>query len=169
MTCVATRSNLSTSNGLVMPPAGQPVLAQGLAFYALEIEELADVYFFRPLRFVAARLAAALRATPTQVTILSTVRRSGGWPLALQPTLRASGFCVAHRLQHPRFSRRTTGASDRTGHRTWPGPGRRRRIYYARGDLHRDCRGPNPEWRHRANARLGRAGRDCKCRSGPDV
>src|ERR1044072_2383790 len=69
---VATRANLSTSNGLVMPPAGQPVLAQGLAFKALEIEELADVYFFRPLGFVAARLAAALRMTPIPVTILST-------------------------------------------------------------------------------------------------
>jgi hypothetical protein len=33
----------------VTPRDGQSVLPQGLAFRALEIEELADVHFFRPL------------------------------------------------------------------------------------------------------------------------
>ena len=48
-------------------------LAQGLAFKAFEIEELADVYFFRPIGAVIARGAAALRVTPTRVTILGAL------------------------------------------------------------------------------------------------
>jgi hypothetical protein len=77
-----------------MPPAGQPVLAQGLAFKALEIEELADVYFFRPLGFVAARLAAALRMTPIQVTILSTVFGVAGGLLLCNERLALLGFVL---------------------------------------------------------------------------
>lgn len=77
-----------------MPPAGQPVLAQGLAFKALEIEELADVYFFRPLGFVAARLAAALRTTPTQVTILSTVVGVAGGLLLCNERFALLGFAL---------------------------------------------------------------------------
>lgn len=69
---VAARSNLSTSNGFVTPRDDQSVLPRGLAFRAVEIEELADVYFFRPLGSVAARLAAMLRMTPIQVTIFGT-------------------------------------------------------------------------------------------------
>jgi CDP-alcohol phosphatidyltransferase len=78
----------------VTPPAGQPVLAQGLAFKALEIEELADVYFFRPLGFVAARLAAALRTTPTQVTILSTVVGVAGGLLLCNQRFALLGFAL---------------------------------------------------------------------------
>jgi phosphatidylglycerophosphate synthase len=77
-----------------MPPAGQPVLAQGLAFKALEIEELADVYFFRPLGFVAARLAAILGMTPTQVTILSTVIGVAGGLLLGHPSWALLGFVL---------------------------------------------------------------------------
>jgi hypothetical protein len=77
-----------------MPPAGQPVLAQGLAFKALEIEELADVYFFRPLGYVAARLAAALRTTPTQVTILSTVIGVAGGLMLCDQRFALLGFAL---------------------------------------------------------------------------
>jgi phosphatidylglycerophosphate synthase len=91
---VATRSNLSTSSGLVMPRAGQPVFAQGLAFKALEIEELADVYFFRPLGFIAARLAAALRMTPTQMTILSAVVGVAGGVLLCTQRFALLGFAL---------------------------------------------------------------------------
>ena len=42
----------------------------GLAFKAYEIEELADVYFFRPLGMVCARAARSLGLTPTTVTII---------------------------------------------------------------------------------------------------
>jgi hypothetical protein len=65
--------NLSTSIGLVTPRDGQSVLAQGLAFKAYEIEELADVYFFRPLGVIIARGGRALRMTPTQLTIVGTL------------------------------------------------------------------------------------------------
>jgi len=77
-----------------MPPSGQPVPAQGLAFKALEIEELADVYFFRPLGFIAARLAAALRMTPTQVTILSTVVGVVGGALLCDQRCALLGFAL---------------------------------------------------------------------------
>jgi phosphatidylglycerophosphate synthase len=42
----------------------------GLAFKAYEIEELADVYFFRPLGMLFARAARSLGLTPTTVTII---------------------------------------------------------------------------------------------------
>jgi phosphatidylglycerophosphate synthase len=57
----------------VTPRDGQSVPAQGLAFKAYEIEELADVYFFRPLGFIVARFAAAIRLTPTQLTIFGAL------------------------------------------------------------------------------------------------
>ena len=42
----------------------------GLAFKNYEIEELADVYFFRPLGMLFARAARSLGLTPTTVTIV---------------------------------------------------------------------------------------------------
>lgn len=76
---VATEANLSTSNGLVTPRDGQSVLAQSLAFKAFEIEELADVYFFRPIGSIIARGARSLWMTPTQLTVVGTlVGISGG-------------------------------------------------------------------------------------------
>ncbi len=42
----------------------------GLAFKAYEIEELADVYFFRPVGMLFARAARSLGLTPTTVTII---------------------------------------------------------------------------------------------------
>ena len=55
------------------PRDGQSVLAQGLAFKAFEIEELADVYFFRPLGAIIARGGRALGMTPTHLTVLGTL------------------------------------------------------------------------------------------------
>jgi hypothetical protein len=46
---------------------------QGLAFKAYEIEELADVYFFRPLGWIIARGGRGLGMTPTHLTILGTL------------------------------------------------------------------------------------------------
>jgi phosphatidylglycerophosphate synthase len=46
------------------------VEAAGLAFKAYEIEELADVYFFRPLGMIVARAARALGIGPTAVTVI---------------------------------------------------------------------------------------------------
>lgn len=42
----------------------------GLEFKAYEIEELADVYFFRPFGMLFARAARALRLTPSAVTMI---------------------------------------------------------------------------------------------------
>jgi phosphatidylglycerophosphate synthase len=78
----------------VTPTAGQSVLPQGLAFKNSEIAELADVYFFHPLGSICARLAAAVRMTPTQVTIIGALigvtggamlynERLGLWPFAV--------------------------------------------------------------------------------------
>jgi CDP-alcohol phosphatidyltransferase len=63
---------MSTSNGLVTPRDGQSVFAQGLAFKAYEIEELADLYFFRPLGSIIARGASALGMTPIRLTLAGT-------------------------------------------------------------------------------------------------
>ena len=51
------------------PRNDDPVFAQGLAFKAVEIEELADVYFFRPLGALIARGARAVGITPSGLTI----------------------------------------------------------------------------------------------------
>lgn len=70
---VAAKEKLSTSIGLVTPRDGQSVFAQVLAFKAFEIEELADVYFFRPLGSIIARGGRALGMTPTHLTVLGTL------------------------------------------------------------------------------------------------
>jgi phosphatidylglycerophosphate synthase len=46
---------------------------QALAFKAYEIEELADIYFFRPLGGLIAYAAKALRVTPTEVTVAAAL------------------------------------------------------------------------------------------------
>jgi phosphatidylglycerophosphate synthase len=50
-------------------PAVSKTIQQSLAFKAYEIEELADVFFFRPLGAVIAYAARSLRLTPTQLTL----------------------------------------------------------------------------------------------------
>jgi phosphatidylglycerophosphate synthase len=82
----------------VTPRDGQSVPAQGLAFKAYEIEELADVYFFRPLGFIVARLAAAVRLTPTQVTVLGALIGIAGGALLYEERLGfyAFGLLIIH-------------------------------------------------------------------------
>lgn len=87
---VAARANLRTSSGLVTPREGQ----SGLAFRAREIEELADVYFFRPLGAVFARPAAALGVTPTQITIVSMLVGIIGGALLNDERLALIGFAL---------------------------------------------------------------------------
>jgi CDP-alcohol phosphatidyltransferase len=91
---VAGEANLSTGNGLVTPRDGQSVLPQGLAFRAQEIEELADVYFFRPLGSLAARPAAALGVTPIQLTIFSMLVGVAGGALLFSERLALLGFAL---------------------------------------------------------------------------
>ncbi len=76
------------------PRDGQPVLAQGLAFKAYEIEELADVYFFRRLGFVIARLAAALRLTPTHVTVFGALVGIAGGAMLYDERLGLYAFAL---------------------------------------------------------------------------
>ena len=66
----------------------------GLAFKAYEIEELADVYFFRPLGMVCAKAARAIRLTPTEVTIVGTLVGIVGGAMLYSDSLALAGFGV---------------------------------------------------------------------------
>ncbi len=66
----------------------------GLAFQAREIEELADVYFFRPLGILIARPAAALGLTPIQVTLFSLLLGLAGGALLYDGRLALLGFAL---------------------------------------------------------------------------
>jgi len=71
-----------------------------LAFKAQEIEELADVYFFRPLGMVLARGACALGLTPTAVTVVGMLVGAAGGAF-LYDERRASaafGLIILHSI-----------------------------------------------------------------------
>jgi phosphatidylglycerophosphate synthase len=67
---------------------------EGLAFKAYEIEELADVYFFRPLGMVVARAARALRLTPTFITVFGAIVGVAGGALLYDARLALAGFAL---------------------------------------------------------------------------
>ena len=67
---------------------------EGLAFKAYEIEEIADVCFFRPLGMVVARAARALRLTPTFVTVLGALVGVAGGALLYDTRLALAGFAL---------------------------------------------------------------------------
>lgn len=52
---------------------GQSVFVRSLAFKAIEIEELTDIFFFRPFGWIIARGARALGMTPTHLSIVGTM------------------------------------------------------------------------------------------------
>jgi len=91
---VAAEANLSTGNGLVKIPDALSVPARTPAGDALEIEEWTDTYFFRPLGALIARVAAALRITPTQVTIFGAVIGIVGGCLLFDERLGLLAFAV---------------------------------------------------------------------------
>jgi phosphatidylglycerophosphate synthase len=66
----------------------------GLAFKAYEIEELADVYFFRPLGMVLARAARALGLTPIAVTLVGTCVGFAGGVSLYNPRLGYAAFAL---------------------------------------------------------------------------
>jgi len=66
----------------------------GLAFKAYEIEELADVYFFRPLGMLCARAARALGLTPTAVTLVGAGVGVAGGALLYDQRFGLLGFAV---------------------------------------------------------------------------
>ena len=76
------------------PHDGQSIFSHGLAFKAFEIEELADIYFFRPLGFLVARCAALLRMTPTQVTLLGALVGIAGGALLYDERLGLAAFAL---------------------------------------------------------------------------
>jgi phosphatidylglycerophosphate synthase len=66
----------------------------GLAFKAKEIEELADVYFFRPAGMIFALAARAVGMTPTAVTLVGTAVGVVGGVLLARPERALVGFLV---------------------------------------------------------------------------
>jgi phosphatidylglycerophosphate synthase len=68
--------------------------ATGLAFKAREIEEIADVYFFRPFGMIFALAARALHLSPTAVTIIGTVIGAIGGALLAWPERAVAGFLL---------------------------------------------------------------------------
>jgi phosphatidylglycerophosphate synthase len=70
---LAGMAKASTTNGLVTPSNGQSNFAQSLAFKSVEIEELTDIYFFRPAGSLIARGARAIGITPIGLTIVGTL------------------------------------------------------------------------------------------------
>lgn len=82
------------SQGLASPPSDPPPAAGGLAFRAREIEELADVYFFRPLGILVARPAAALGLAPTQITLFSMFVGIAGGALLYDERLGIPAFLL---------------------------------------------------------------------------
>ena len=76
------------------PRDGQSVPAQGLAFKAFEIEELADVYFFRPVGSIIARGARAFGMTPTHLTVLGTLVGITGGTLLYAERLGVFAFAL---------------------------------------------------------------------------
>jgi phosphatidylglycerophosphate synthase len=71
------KSTLLHSSTVTLPN-GPRFLQRALAFKAYEIEELADVYFFRPLGAIIAYSARALGLTPTHLTVLAGVAGMSG-------------------------------------------------------------------------------------------
>jgi phosphatidylglycerophosphate synthase len=65
-----------------------------LAFKAREIEELADIYFFRPFGMVFALAARALGLTPTAVTIVGTIVGVTGGALLARTGTAMAGFAL---------------------------------------------------------------------------
>jgi hypothetical protein len=73
---------------------GRAASRQPLAFKAYEIEELADIYFFRPLGIVFAWAAQALHMAPTAVTVLAAAAGVTGGALVGHERLRFVGVAL---------------------------------------------------------------------------
>jgi phosphatidylglycerophosphate synthase len=80
------------SGGLEPAQNGSTGLDASTSFKAYEIEELADVYFFRPLGMIAAEAARAFHLTPTIVTVLAGLVGAAGGALLYYPRLASIGF-----------------------------------------------------------------------------
>ena len=83
----------SSSNGLVMPQSD-------LALKSAEIEELTDIYFFRPVGLVVARAAKAVGLTPISLTLIGTIIGVAGGALLYDERLGllAFGILIVHSI-----------------------------------------------------------------------
>jgi hypothetical protein len=84
----------STSNGLVTPRNGNSIQTHDLAFKSAEIEDPADVYFFRPAGLFLARGARALTITPIGLTIIGMLIGLAGGALLYDERLRLVAFAL---------------------------------------------------------------------------
>ena len=73
---------------------GQSAFVRSLAFKAFEIEELADVFFFRPCGWVIARGARALGMTPTHLSIAGGMIGTAGGALLYDKNPGALSFLL---------------------------------------------------------------------------
>ena len=75
---------------------GQSAFAQRLAFKAIEIEELTDIFFFRPCGWIIAQGARAIGLTPTHLSILRAITGVAGGALLYNesPGLLAFGLLI---------------------------------------------------------------------------
>jgi hypothetical protein len=73
---------------------GQSALVQSLAFKAFEIEELTDVFFFRPCGWVIARGARLLGMTPTHLSIAGGLIGTAGGALLYDTSGGALAFLL---------------------------------------------------------------------------
>ncbi|MGE0703845.1 MAG: CDP-alcohol phosphatidyltransferase family protein, partial [Vicinamibacterales bacterium] len=66
--------------------------SSGLAYKAYEIEELADIYFFRRLGYIVAHAARLIQLTPNAVSIAAALVGVAGGALLYWPRLALVGF-----------------------------------------------------------------------------
>jgi hypothetical protein len=77
-TDIAAAGKPGNSIRLVIVRDGQSAFVRSLAFKAIEIEELTDIFFFRPCGWIIARAARAIRMTPTQLSIARAITGIAG-------------------------------------------------------------------------------------------
>jgi hypothetical protein len=75
-------------------PDGQSAFVRGLAFKAIEIEELADIFFFRPCGWLIARGARTLGTTPTHLSMARAVTGIAGAALLYGPNPGLLSFAL---------------------------------------------------------------------------
>ena len=92
------------------------VLRQALAFKAYEIEELADVCFFRPLGAIFAHLARWAGLSPTHLTLIGGAAGVAGGALLYEPSLGLLGFSLL--ILHSIFDSSDGQLARLTGHST---------------------------------------------------
>lgn len=70
------------------------MFVRDLALKSVEIEELTDVYFFRPAGWLVARAARAIGITPTGLTVIGTLIGMAGGAFLYEERLALLGFAL---------------------------------------------------------------------------